>query len=576
MSTPPSIASGTFCLVLHTHLPFVLNHGRWPHGADWLNEAAIESYIPLLEAAQRLVKEGISPRWTVGLSPVLAEQLAAPGFQRELQFFLEERFRACRENRKEFLHHRLDSLGRLTEFWEERLTRVQDFLQRLGGDLLGAFRRLEREGHLELLTCAATHGYLPLLGRDESLRLQLRTAVETHRRHFGREPRGIWLPECAYRPRTEWVAPVGPARTHPPRGRAGIEEFLAEVGLEYFITDTHMVTGGRPLAIYRSQFLPPREQPILPSLPMASGPRGPYSPYEVGSAKGHGSAIAFVRDPRTTLQVWSRDFGYPGDPWYLEFHKKHWPGGLRYWRVSEHRGDLGAKQIYDPKLAAGRVGEHAAHFLGLVKQTLSGAEAALEAPALVCAPYDAELFGHWWYEGPAWLEEVGRLMARFLVRPRTLGESLALHPPQESVSLQEGSWGDGGDHRVWLNPDTEWIWERIYDAETSFFDLTATLPREGSHPLLPRLVAQAGRELLLLQASDWPFLITTQSARDYAERRVTAHAGALKQLLDLIRKVTARGQLSNEDDLILREIEETDHLFPNLTLAWAHEERKPP
>ncbi len=567
MSRHESKAGGTFSLVLHTHLPFVLNHGRWPHGADWLNEAATESYIPLLDAAQRLVREGVSPKWTVGISPVLAEQLADPAFQRELRFFLEERFRACRENRKEFLRHHQDALARLADFWEERLTRVQDFLHRLGGDLLGAFRTLEAEGHLELLTCAATHGYLPLLSREESLRLQLQTAVEVHRRHFGREPRGIWLPECAYRPRAEWVAPLGSAGKRPPRIRPGLEELLSEVGLEYFVTDTHMIVGGRPLAVYRTQFLPPRERPAAPSVPMAVGPRNPYHPYRVVSEGGRGSAIVFARDPRTTLQVWSRDFGYPGDPWYLEFHKKHWPGGLRYWRVSENRGDLGAKEIYDPKVAAGRVGEHAAHFLGLLDDTLRAAGRAPEAPALVCAPYDAELFGHWWYEGPAWLEEVDRLMARSLIRPRTLGESLAVHQPQESVSLKEGSWGDGGDHRVWLNPETEWVWERIYDAESSFFDLVATLPPEGGDPLIPRLLAQAGRELLLLEASDWPFLITTRAARDYAERRVREHHAVLKQLLEMIQRVTATGRHSSEDEVVLGEIEQTDNLFPNLTVV---------
>ncbi len=565
MNRHESKAGGTFSLVLHTHLPFVLNHGRWPHGADWLNEAVIESYIPTLEAAHRLVRHGVSPRWTVGLSPVLAEQLAAPAFQRELQFFLDERARACRENRQEFLRRREDALARLATFWEERLTDVRVFLDRVGGDLLAAYRALEGQEHVELLTCAATHGYLPLLGREESLRLQLRTAVETHRRHFGRTPRGIWLPECAYRPRAEWTAPVGSARSHPAM-RPGLEEHLAEVGLEYFVTDTHMVAGGRPLAIYRSQFLPPRE-PAPPPAAFAPGPRSPYRPYRVASAGGHGGAVAFVRDPRTTLQVWSRDFGYPGDAWYLEFHKKHWPGGLRFWRVSESRGDLGAKAIYDPEVAASRVRAHAAHFVDLLGRIV-GEAAQPSGPGLVCAPYDAELFGHWWYEGPAWLEEVGRLIAPPPIRPRTLGDALAVHPPHESVTLKEGSWGDGGDHRVWLNSGTEWVWERIYEAETRLWDFLAKLPADGHPPWLTRLLTQAGRELLLLQASDWPFLITTGSARDYAERRVATHAASVMRLMDLSEKTAAGGSLSPQDERFVRETEEIDNLFPDLIPAW--------
>jgi len=276
--------------------------------------------------------------------------------------------------------------------------------------------------------------------------------------------------------------------------------------------------------------------------------------------------VAFARDPRTTLQVWSRDFGYPGDACYLEFHKKHWPGGFRYWRVSENRADLGAKAIYEPECAADRIRAHAAHFVDLLARTV-GEAAETSGPALICAPYDAELFGHWWYEGPAWIEEVGRLIARSSIRPRTLGNALSSHPPRESVTLREGSWGDGGDHRVWLNGETEWIWERIYDAEARLWDLVAKLPAEGCPLLLTRLLAQAGRELLLLQASDWPFLVTTGSARDYAEGRITTHAAAVTRLLELSERVAAGGSISSEDERFVREIEETDNLFPHLTLA---------
>src|SRR5216117_4060162 len=181
-----------FALVLHTHLPMVLNHGRWPHGSDWLCEAAFECYLPLLETAHRLVADGISPKWTINLSPILSEQLASPEFQKELSFYYENVRRACVESRAHFEAGGNKEIVRLTSFWEEFYERMWEMHRRIGGDIPGTFAELQRGGHVEMITCAATHGYLPLLGRDESIHLQLRTAVETHRRHFSQMPRGAW------------------------------------------------------------------------------------------------------------------------------------------------------------------------------------------------------------------------------------------------------------------------------------------------------------------------------------------------------------------------------------------------
>src|SRR2546422_743228 len=244
---------GSFALVLHTHLPFVLGHGRWPHGSDWLMEAAAGCYR--------------------------------------------------------------------------------------------ALRALADQGHVTLITCAATHGYLPLLSREESIDLQLRVAVAAHRQHFGRAPDGIWLPECAYRPRYEWTPPVGPHKGGGRVRRRGIEEFMADAGLKFFITDVHLMRGGSPLSAYRDYY-PALQQLSGPQPPSYPPDRTPYRPYLVASRRGHGTATAFVRDPDSTLQVWSRDRGYPGDGSDLEFHKKHFPGGLRYWRVNEAEVGLGGEQVF--------------------------------------------------------------------------------------------------------------------------------------------------------------------------------------------------------------------------------------
>ena len=555
-----------FCLVLHTHLPMVLNHGRWPFGSDWLCEAAFECYLPLLEVAHRLVGDGVPPKWTVNLSPVLTEQLASPEFQKELSFYYENVRRACAESGEYFAREGRKDLVELTRFWEEFYERMWEMHRRIGGDIPGTFADLQRAGDVEIITCAATHGYLPLLSRDESIHLQLRTAVETHRRYFGAAPRGIWLPECAYRPRYQWTPPTGRESGRARAMRPGLEELLAAHGLEYFVADAHLVAAGAPVFLYRD-YVPrggARGEAAGEWMPAPGAARSPHVPYRVASRGGTGSAVAFIRDPRTTVQVWSRDHGYPGDHAYLEFHKKHFPGGLRLWRITDSSGDLGRKAPYVPAAAAERVRQHAAHFAGLVGETLAAAGAG--GPALVCAPYDAELFGHWWFEGPLWLEQVARDTARAGIARMTLGEALELVPPRSTVALPEGSWGEGGDHRVWLNRDTEWTWDRVYSAEAEWVEhLRREAPAGGD---LARVLAQATRELLLLQASDWQFLITTGAARDYAERRVAEHYAEFKRLSELARGFGAGQSLAPDDAAALRRLEREDFCFQDLEPAW--------
>jgi 1,4-alpha-glucan branching enzyme len=544
----------------------VVNHGRWPHGSDWLCEAAFECYLPLLETAHRLVADGISPKWTINLSPVLTEQLASAEFQKELSFYHDNARRACVESREHFARVGQKEIVRLTHFWEEFFERMWEMHRRIGGDIPGTFADLQRGGHIEIITCAATHGYLPLLAREESIHLQLRTAVETHRRHFGLAPRGIWLPECAYRPRYEWTPPTGRDVGRDRRMRPGIEELLAQHGLEYFIADSHLVGAGEPVFLYRD-YVPmkgPRSEPT--ATPVSPEARSPYAPYRVASRGGTGEAIAFFRDPKTTLQVWSRAHGYPGEYAYLEFHKKHFPGGLRFWRITDNQGDFGTKAIYDPETAAQKVGLQARHFVELVRETLAAASSG-GGPALVCSPYDAELFGHWWFEGPQWLEQVAREMARRDVASATLGEALRAVPPRATLTLPEGSWGEGGDHRVWLNRDTEWTWDRIYSAEAEWVGHLARLA-DADRPELRRVLAQAARELLLLESSDWQFLITTGTAGDYAERRVAEHYADFKRLGEMARAIATGDTPSADAEATLRRLERDDFCFPNLDPTW--------
>ncbi|MBM3450665.1 MAG: hypothetical protein FJX78_06740 [Armatimonadetes bacterium] len=237
-----------FTLILHSHLPWVLGHGRWPHGSDWLNEIVLGCYLPLLEGADALLADGVSPAWTIGLSPVLCEQLSHPAFRREFGAFAANRIAHLEDDRAAFARTGDDDGVTLTDFWRAEMRRHLDRFDKANGNVVTALRALEERGAIEIMTCAATHGYLPLLGRDASIDLQLRVAVATHERHFGRSPRGIWLPESAYRPRYGWSLPTGPHRRETRGVRPGIEEWIADRGLRYFVTDLHMAQDGTPMS----------------------------------------------------------------------------------------------------------------------------------------------------------------------------------------------------------------------------------------------------------------------------------------------------------------------------------------
>jgi 1,4-alpha-glucan branching enzyme len=557
---------GYFTFVLHSHLPYVLDHGGWPHGTDWIYEAACETYLPLLQTFRQLLDEGLAPRVTLGISPILAEQLADAAFASGLNDYLEIKIRAAHDNAAEFEAAGQSDLAALAEAWRDFYGAARaDFEGRWGGDLLAAFRTLQEEGALELITCAATHAYLPLLGREESIGLELRAAVASHRRHFGRDPAGVWLPECAYRPAYEWRYPLAPWSEQPARPRPGLEEAVSRAGLSYFFVDTPLLTGGRALGVYASRFEGLRrlyDQMRAGAEPTAAAGLTPHRPYYVGAADP--AVACFVRDPETGLVVWSGEHGYPGDGWYLDFHKKHFPGGLRYWRVTAASAGLDAKEVYEPGRVPARLTENADHFASLVAETLAAEEAP--APILV-APYDAELFGHWWHEGPSWLGEVlRRLAAAPTVELLTCGAYLERFPPGEVAALPEGSWGEGGFHHIWLNDDTAWSWRLLYEAEEELAEVAASGERRS--PLADRIFTQALREFMLLAASDWQFLITTGSARDYAESRLRGHHEALQHLLDLGARLREGGAAPENEIAYLAQLEERDRPFPDLDPQW--------
>ncbi|MBI4410135.1 MAG: DUF1957 domain-containing protein [Gemmatimonadetes bacterium] len=567
---------GAFTFVLHSHLPYVLAHGRWPHGTEWLNEAAAESYLPLVRGLERLLERGLKLGITIGITPILAEQLASEAFKDELEDWLEARVEAARHDAEIFSWQDQEHGKALAEWWEKVFReRLHDFRERYDRDLIGAFRRLQDAGEIEIITSAATHGYLPLLGTDECVRAQIQTGVQAYRRHFGRDPRGIWLPECAYRPSYDWAPPVAGPRVPEPRLRRGIEELLAEAGIEYFFVDTHLLRGGEALGTYAQRH--PALRRLAERYARKYGEhlrpedmtRTPNDAYRVEPAVPLPRPVhVFAREPRASLQVWSGEWGYPGDGWYLEFHKRHWPGGHRYWRVTARGAGLADKAEYVPETAAGRLDENAQHFHSLVRERLAQHMELMEQPGIVVAPFDTELFGHWWHEGVDWIiRTLERIAEDDEVELTTGGGYLDHNPVEVPVKLPEGSWGEGGYHYIWLNHETEWTWPEIYRAELTLLELVGRwLDRD--HQIIRKLLHLAARELLLLESSDWQFLISTQAAKDYAQLRFAEHLRVFDHAVELIRKQERGEDLETADWKFIGEAEARDGMiFPELDLS---------
>ena len=500
-----------FALVLHSHIPYVTGHGSWPHGLDWLYEAAAESYLPLLGVCRRLQDEGIPPCLDISFTPVLMEQLAHPEFAPGFRQYLAGRIACAREDGREFERKGEAGLRHLAAFWEAWYEGLTGFFEDdCRADILAAWRSLQDGAQVEVLTSAATHGYLPLLSEDDSVRWQVRQGRLSYERFFGRKPRGFWLPECAYRPGYVWRAPLGRREAV---SRAGLDEILKQEGVGCFFVDGQPLRGGAHQGVYNERF--PALKSLWDTSRQARGPvSGPaVSPYE--AYRAHPSGVPFlVRDEDSGAQVWSRGSGYPGDGRYLEFHKKRFPGGLRYWRVTSSDGDLGQKAPYDPAAARAGLEANAGHFVHRLEASLGSRPEG----GFVTALYDTELFGHWWFEGPEWIYLVLKKLSSSTVRPATATSCLENRPPREMVSLPEGSWGEGGFHSVWLNKETAWIWDRIYRVEEEAVGL-ANRPLPGRTDVLKQFM----REKFLLESSDWPFLISTGSARDYAENRAAGH-----------------------------------------------------
>jgi 1,4-alpha-glucan branching enzyme len=511
--------------VLHAHLPYV-RHPEHPEFLEesWLFEAITEAYVPLLEVLGRLRADGVPFRLTLTLTPTLLAMLRDPLLVARYERHL-DRLVTVAEGEVERTRREAPRLRDVARFHRDLFTRTRErFREDYRSDLVAVFVGHAREGSLEILTSAATHAVLPLLeGVPEAVGAQVRLGAEHSRRQLGWAPLGFWLPECAYAP--------------------GQEAHLARAGVRFSFLEEHGVAHAHPR---------PAHGALAPIL-------------------APGGVAFFGRDRESSHQVWSAEVGYPGDPLYREFYKDAaWdlpvavlgelaPGGtrrglgLKYHRVTG-KVDLSRKETYVPERAAARAKEHAAHFVeARTRQVLERAP-AMDRPPVVVSPYDAELFGHWWFEGPLFLEEVFRRLAgQDVVRPATPLEYLDRHPRCEVAQPPASTWGARGYAEVWLNPANDWIYPHLDEAALRMVELAARYQEPGE--LARRALNQAVRELVLAQASDWPFIMTMGTTVEYARRRVRDHLGRFTRLY----RALTEGPV---DEGVLQELEKRDAIFP--------------
>lgn len=524
--------TGYLALLLHAHLPYV-RHPEYDSflEEDWLFEAVAETYLPLLQMLHGLADDAVPFQLTLTLSPTLCHMLRDPLLQARTERYLELSVELARRE----MARTQDSgaVGEVARFYFHRLTQCRrDYVERWGRDLVGAFGALQERGVLEIITCAATHGFLPLMETfPEALRAQILIARDHYREMFGRDPRGIWLPECAYTPCLDAV--------------------LAEANLRWFVVDSHGVMFGQPrprYAIYAPVFTP-------------SGP------------------AAFGRDRESSRQVWSAQEGYPGDPAYRDFYRDigfdlsteylrdflladgtRKFTGLKYHRIT---GGGGEKEIYNRAWAMGAVDAHAGHFMGARVAQIQDLRENMNVAPIVLSPFDAELFGHWWFEGPEFLNLFIRKAAydQTAFTMTTPTAYLAAHDTQQIVAPSPSSWGHMGYWEVWLDDSNSWIYPHLHMAARRMTETARRFIATPPDVLTERALRQMARELLLAQSSDWAFLMKTGTARNYATKRTKDHLLRFLRLYDLVHA-------SDLDEAFLINCEWRDNLFPNLD--WRH------
>lgn len=516
---------GYLALVLHAHLPFV-RHPEYPEflEEDWFFEAITETYIPLLKVFFNLIDSGIKFRITMSLSPPLVSM-----FKDSL---LQQRYLRKIENLIDLAHKEVERTRWQPQFHEVALMYLEHFkychyffAEKYRCDLTTAFQDAEKSGNVELITCGATHGFIPLMLNQTAVKAQIKYAVQFHKDTFGRKPRGIWLPECGYQP--------------------GIDNYLRQEGIRFFFTDAHGILHASPRPKY-----------------------GIFAPLYCPTG-----VAAFGRDLESSKQVWSADEGYPGDYDYREFYRDigydleydylrpHLPSsgirvntGIKYYRITGRSFD---KQPYQLWNAEQKASMHAANFMFNREKQVEYLSQIIDRKPILVAPYDAELFGHWWFEGPQWLNFLIRKITydQNTIKLITPGDYLEMYPKNQVSTPSMSSWGYKGFNEVWLEGSNDWIYRHLHKAADRMVELASSYPQATGD--LRLALNQTARELLLLQSSDWAFIMKTGTMVDYAVRRTKIHLNRFNSLYDQIK-------YQRLDLNYLRQISDKDNIFPNL------------
>ena len=544
---------GSFVFMLHSHLPYYRMAGMWPFGEENLYECMSETYVPLLNAISELYEEeGIKAKLTVGITPILAEQLNDEHLKQGFIEYLDSRIEAVSKDLERYPDPKVEHsqhLKYLAKYYFDWFNHIKDcFINKYNKDLISAFKKYQDLGCIEITTSGATHGFSPLLATDSNLNAQFKVGSDTTKRLFGKKAKGCWLPECAYRQGYEFVGKDGKKKWRP-----AIEVILQNNDIEYFFTESHVIEGGnsvgnrRVVGIYGNiEYIP------LPQRE-ATG-YDTYSAYWLPDAQ----VAVMGRNDRAGFQVWSAADGYPGDGVYREFHKKDDKSGMNYWRITSSKTDLGDKMLYDPVLAMNQVNSNSDHYTTLLYHLLNDYKKSHNGKeGLIMVSFDTELYGHWWFEGVEFIKQVIRKLNNFIpdIERCTAGEYLQKHPPVDTIQIPESSWGQGGHFYVWLNHLTEWMWPIINGCEKRIIDIVSKYEKIPEDKLLHRALNQLARENLLLQSSDWPFLITTWQAKDYATERFEEHVARFEKIADMIES----GNINEEE---LKKIESIDNCFP--------------
>jgi 1,4-alpha-glucan branching enzyme len=341
-----------------------------------------------------------------------------------------------------------------------------------------------------------------MLAAREGIRPQLELGVRGFERIVGRRPIGAWLAECAYHP--------------------SFDDEIARAGIRFTILDTHGLLHARP-----------------------------RPPFGVHAPIVSPSGVAFFgRDVESSKQVWSRDEGYPGDAYYREFYRdigfdlpeselqgeiaadgSRLMTGLKYFRIT---GKDVEKEPYQPGVAAQKAREHAENFVFNRTAQLRHLAGTMPLPPIVVAPYDAELYGHWWFEGPMFLEAVFRRLreAGGAIEAVTLRHYLERHPVSAQATPSASSWGAGGYGEVWVGHEAAWTWRHVHHATR--YARWLVQHHGDAQGTRGEALDQLVRELLLLQSSDWPFILKTGTATRYAEARIRSHVHRLRHLGHLV------------------------------------------